>query len=230
MIARFLTALREGHARAHLAAGVALGAVIGFALPEPLGLPARGALGWIVAVLCFFALTAYSIGQATPERIRMRVRSQDPSHTVILGLVVIAAAVSLAAVLTLLGKPDHESAAALAARALLAGGVVVCSWTLIHAVFAIHYARRFYGSHLGRESAKDSKSGGLEFPGGLTEPDFWDFAYFSLVLGMTCQVSDVQITSRAMRRLASIHGVLSFFFNTVILALTVNILVTAVGG
>ena len=70
-------------------------------------------------------------------------------------------------------------------------------------------------------------AGGLLFPGNVQIPDFWDFFYFSLVLGMTCQVSDVQITGKHMRRLASMHGALSFFFNTVILALTVNLLVSA---
>ncbi|MBV8523262.1 MAG: DUF1345 domain-containing protein, partial [Acetobacteraceae bacterium] len=66
-----------------------------------------------------------------------------------------------------------------------------------------------------------------QFPGDQPLPDFWDFLYFSLVIGMTCQVSDVQITGRHMRRLAMVHGILAFFFNTVILAITVNLVVNA---
>ncbi|MBV9521722.1 MAG: DUF1345 domain-containing protein, partial [Alphaproteobacteria bacterium] len=65
-------------------------------------------------------------------------------------------------------------------------------------------------------------AGGLAFPG-EARPDYWDFLYFAFVVGMTCQVSDVQVTSRAMRRLTLIHGIVAFFFNTVILALTINI-------
>ncbi len=221
---RALTAIRECHAPVHLGVSVAIGLLIYAALPTGLGIAVRGTLSWDAAVFVFFVLLAYALGQAPADRIRARIRAQDTSHTVILVLVVVAALVSLAAVLTLLGKPDHESAAGLALRAFLAGSVVVCSWTLIHAVFAIHYAHGFYGNR----GAAGSKIGGLQFPDGSADPDFWDFVYFSLVIGMTCQVSDVQITSRPMRRLASVHGVLSFFFNTVILALTVNILVSAV--
>ncbi len=101
---------------------------------------------------------------------------------------------------------------------------MVLSWTLIHTVFAVHYAHSFYGD--GPAPGPDD-AGGLLFPGNEQVPDFWDFFYFSLVLGMTCQVSDVQITGKHMRRLASVHGALSFFFNTVILALTINFLVNA---
>ncbi|MBV8534384.1 MAG: DUF1345 domain-containing protein [Alphaproteobacteria bacterium] len=224
LITRTLTAIRECHASFHLGASATVGLLIYAALPDSLGLAIRGTLSWDAAILVFFLLLAYALGQAPAERIRARIRAQDTSHTVILVLVVVAALVSLAAVLTLLGKPDHESAAALALRAILAGSVVVCSWTLIHTMFAIHYAHGYYGNR----GASGPKVGGLQFPDEAEEPDFWDFVYFSLVIGMTCQVSDVQITSRPMRRLASIHGVLSFFFNTVILALTVNILVSAV--
>jgi uncharacterized membrane protein len=223
LMTRVLTMIRESHSPAHLGASAALGVVLYLALPGALGLAVRGTLAWVVAILAYFLLLAYTLGQATPARIRARVQAQDSSHTVILVLVIVAAAVSLAAVLTLLGKPAHESAVHLAVRAILAGSVVVCSWALTHTVFAIHYARSFYA-----RPATGQDSGGLLFPAGSPEPDFWDFVYFSLVLGMTCQVSDVQITSRSMRRLASVHGVLSFFFNTVILALTVNILVSVV--
>jgi len=223
LMTRVLTTIRESHSPGPLGASAALGVIIYLALPDALGLAVRGAFAWVVAILAYFVLLAYTLGQATPARIRARVQAQDSSHTVILVLVIVAAAVSLAAVLTLLGKPAHESAVHLTVRAVLAGSVVVCSWALIHTVFAIHYAHGFYA-----RPGAGHETGGLLFPEGSQEPDFWDFVYFSLVLGMTCQVSDVQITSRSMRRLASVHGVLSFFFNTVILALTVNILVSVV--
>jgi uncharacterized membrane protein len=84
----------------------------------------------------------------------------------------------------------------------------------------MHYAHGFYSERDG--DGEQSTSGGLEFPN-EREPDFLDFDYFSFVIGMTCQVSDVQITSQEMRRLALVHGLLSFLFNTVILALTINL-------
>jgi uncharacterized membrane protein len=93
----------------------------------------------------------------------------------------------------------------------------------VHTEFALHYAHEFYGE------GRDRELGGLKFPG-RKEPDYWDFLYFSLVIAMTSQVSDVAITSRALRGVATMHGVLSFFFNLGILALTVNMLSNLIGG
>lgn len=87
-------------------------------------------------------------------------------------------------------------------------------------MFALYYAHLYYRDD--RESGTEGNVKGLDFPE-EKQPDYWDFLYFSLVIGMTCQVSDVQVTSRSMRRLALMHGVLTFFFNTVILALSINI-------
>lgn len=91
----------------------------------------------------------------------------------------------------------------------------------MHTMFALHYAHGYY-----RDDCQDAnleQAGGLDFPQD-TQPDYWDFLYFSFVIGMTCQVSDVQVVSKAMRKLALGHGILTFFFNTVILALSINII------
>ena len=126
----------------------------------------------------------------------------------------------------LLQKQSGEGGAMEALRVALAGGVVVTSWTLIHTVFAVHYAHGFYGD--GPAPGADDDAGGLQFPGQDELPDFWDFFYFSLVIGMTCQVSDVAVQARSIRRVAGAHGVVSFFFNTALLALTVNIAASAI--
>lgn len=94
---------------------------------------------------------------------------------------------------------------------------ILLSWAFVHTIFAIHYAHEYYGER------SDKKIGGLKFPDD-GDPDYWDFLYFSLVIAMTSQVSDVAITSKAIRRVASMHAVLSFFFNLTTLALTVNII------
>ena len=86
----------------------------------------------------------------------------------------------------------------------------------MHWIFALHYAREFYGA------SRDKHAGELIFPGDQ-DPNYWDFLYYSLVVAMTAQVSDVQITSKAIRRLTTVHGVASFFFNVAVLALAVNI-------
>ena len=96
---------------------------------------------------------------------------------------------------------------------------VIFSWTLVHTVYGLRYAHAFYGDN--GEPGGHQHAGGLIFPGDRT-PNYFDFAYFSFVIGMTCQVSDVQITSRRMRRIALVHSILSFGFNTMILALLIN--------
>jgi uncharacterized membrane protein len=134
--------------------------------------------------------------------------------------VVLAAVTSLFAVAFLVGGAKGLGKRALTEHLLLAGATIVSSWFLVHTVFTMHYAHAYYRDE--DEDPNTSGSGGLEFPN-EKEPDFLDFAYFSFVIGMTCQVSDVQISSSGMRRLALVHGLLSFLFNTVILALTVNL-------
>jgi len=224
LIARLHASLREIHPGFRLLSCALVGGVLFRLLAQGWGAAAAAAFGWIVAVLLFLAMTALAIGPASPDRLRARARAQDSSRWVIQMLIVLAAVASLTAVIALLKKTDGETVAMLASRITLAGGVVVLSWTAIHTVFAVHYAHAFYGD--GPAPGPDD-AGGLLFPGGDPSPDFWDFFYFSLVLGMTCQVSDVQISGKHMRRLASVHGALSFFFNTVILALTINVLVSA---
>jgi uncharacterized membrane protein len=134
--------------------------------------------------------------------------------------VLLAAVASLFAVAILIGEAKGLSKAILIGHLLLAGGTVVSSWVLVHTVFTMHYAHAYYSKS--DDDEESSEGEGVEFPN-EKEPDFLDFAYFSFVIGMTCQVSDVQISGRGIRRLALVHGLLSFVFNTVILALTINL-------
>ena len=103
------------------------------------------------------------------------------------------------------------------AKVALVAVTLLLSWLISHVVFAFRYAHEFYS----RDQGGPGVDGGLDFPE-EKEPDYLDFLYFALVLGMTFQVSDVQITSRKLRRVATLHGLLSFLFNTVIVALTIN--------
>ena len=96
-----------------------------------------------------------------------------------------------------------------------------CLGFFVHTIFSFHYAHEYYGER------GDGKIGGLRFPDDR-EPDYRDFLYFSLVIGMTSQVSDVAITSKIIRRVTAVHGVLSFFFNLVVLALTVNMVASLI--
>ena len=99
---------------------------------------------------------------------------------------------------------------------MVSAASIMLSWGFLNTLFALHYAHGYYGDY-GEEHR------GLDFPGG-GEPGYWDFAYFAVVIGMTFQVSDVQVTSRELRRMVLVHGVIAFFFNVFIVAVSVNIL------
>jgi uncharacterized membrane protein len=145
---------------------------------------------------------------------------QDTARSVIFLFVILAAVISLSAVAILVGGAKGMAHKALSEHLLLAAATVVSSWFLIHTVFTMHYAHAYYRDD--DDDPNTAGSGGLEFPN-EKEPDFLDFAYFSFVIGMTCQVSDVQVSSQGIRRLALVHGLLSFLFNTVVLALAINL-------
>jgi uncharacterized membrane protein len=211
--------LRDLHAAWRLAIAAAAG-LAALELPEPgFGPALRGTLAWVVGVAVFLALATVAIGNGSPERARARARSIDESTWVISIIVVVAAAASLGA----LGYVLQKAAGPTVPRLVIAGLAVVASWLLTHVVFALHYAHAYYGDP---GTAGGGERGGLAFPG-REEPDYWDFLYYALVVGMTCQVSDVQVTSRPLRRMTLAHGVLAFFFNTGVLALAVNVIASA---
>jgi uncharacterized membrane protein len=185
---------------------------LGYVIPSSL----RPLSAWDAGGLCYLALAWTMMMAASKELIEKRANIQDESRWVILIILVSACLTSLAAIVGLL----HESKAggATVAPVALGAATIVISWFLVHTIFALHYAHEFYGVG----APPDRAAWGLSFPE-ETEPDYNDFLYFSFVVGMTCQVSDVQVTSQEMRRLCLFHGILSFFFNTGVLALSINI-------
>ncbi len=201
------------------------GGVIIFFFAAPRGFPAelRLVLAWVGGIVLLLLLTLLAIGDDEPERMRLRARSLDARAWVIFALVVAASTMSLGTLGLILQKSAGAGGAGALVRVALAALTVSASWLLMHVTFALRYAHQYYGDP-GGEGGPDR--GGLAFPG-QEQPDYWDFFYYAFVVGMTCQVSDVQVTSRLMRRLTLLHGVLSFFFNTGILALAVNILASA---
>jgi len=221
---RLVATLRNLYAGRRLLLCSFLGVAVLLAAPENLRLPLRAALAWVVGVAAFLGLTLLAVGDASPERLKRRAQHQDARGPVILAIIVIASAVSLAALGFVLAKDQETGTLAVSLRIGLAGLTVVASWLLTHTTFALHYAHHYYGDP-GKKGGP--VRGGLAFPGGHN-PDYWDFFYYSFVVGMTCQVSDVQVTTRGMRRLTLAHGVLAFFFNTGVLALAVNIIASAI--
>ena len=176
---------------------------------------------WDVFALSILLLAWLTIITTPPHKLRMRAQAQDLSRTVIFVFVVMAACAGLFAVgLLFFTNKGVAQRPHFFFHLLMSLVAVVSSWMLVHTVFGLRYAHTFYGDPDGPKGPQ-LHAGGLEFPGGRL-PDYMDFAYFSFVIGMTFQVSDVQITSREFRKLVLLHGMLSFGFNTVILALTIN--------
>ena len=179
-------------------------------LALPWRLPTRVLVGWDAGVLLYLALIWRVAANAPVERIRHRASVTDEGAVALLLLTTAAAVASLAAVIAELGHSPGPL------QIILGVGTVLLSWIFMHAIFALHYAHEFYGE------GRDHRIGGLIFPGD-EDPDYWDFLYYSLVVAMTAQVSDVQISSKTIRRLTMVHGVISFFFNVAVLALGINI-------
>ena len=192
--------------------------ILAFALTA-IPMSVRIAIAWDTAVAVFLWMTWLVVGRCRAAEMRATVLANDQGRVAILVLAILAIAASIAAIFFLLEKAKDASGPP-AFQVALAVATIACSWLLMHVMFALHYAHRFYRDN--PKTAESDATGGLRFPGD-DDPDYWDFLYFSFVIGMTSQVSDVQVTSRAMRRLVMWHGVLSFAFYTIILALSINI-------
>ncbi len=176
---------------------------------------------WDVFALSTLILSWITLTNTEISQIRITATKQDPSRTTIFTLIIIASCISLLAVGFVLNTAKGAAIGILSSHIILAALSVICSWILIHTLYSLRYAHVFYGDK--NKPAEKDYHGGLDFPG-EKKPDYMDFAYFSFVIGMTFQVSDVQITSKRMRRLVLLHGIISFGFNTVILALVINII------
>ena len=194
---------------------IAVGAVVAALLPSNLGWTVRTVAAWDAGLLVRLGLPWRIMLRSDPARTRQRAAAEDPGAVGVLLIALIASAVSLVATVVLFrGKLDYVPDEWARLLVGLGVGAVVGAWALMHTAFALHYARLYYDD--------SDQAGGLEFAGG--PPDDLDFAYFAFTLGMTYQTADVTISGRAMRRFVLLHAVLSFAFNTVILALAVSLI------
>ncbi|MGO4355389.1 DUF1345 domain-containing protein [Rhizobium sp. RAF36] len=172
-------------------------------------------VGWNVTAIVFIAISWRKMLRATVSDIRRRSEDLDFSDTFVLFLSIAAAVASIAGIgLELHSVKDAPADVALE-RAMAAIVTILISWVFLHTLFTIHYAHRFYG---GRDKAE-----GLVFPDKIEEPIYWDFLYFSFTIGVAAQTADIGLSSRTMRKIALLHAVLSFLFNTTILALAINV-------
>ncbi len=208
----------DAHHRAAIGCLLALGAAL--LLHGHVRTPLLLVLTWEAFALTSLVLSWFIISTKDPYEARRNARLQDASATILFVLVICAATASLLAVGLVLHDVKNLGSSELLVHVIASAAAVLISWTFVHTIFTLRYAHLYF--YNAREVQRHATTGGLLFPG-KEIPGYTDFAYFSFVIGMTCQVSDVQIASPEMRRLALVHGLISFLFNTAILAMFVNI-------
>ena len=216
--------------RLHWVLLLALAVAVAVALmtPDQWRWPMRTAAGWDAGVALYLVIMMVRLSRTvSTDGIRRRAAELDDAGSAVLPLSLLAAIASIAIVVGEAATAPESRAASTAALVL---ATVALSWCFIHLIFAQHYAHGFYGlGDTGADDTSQSRRGGLIFPG-EDDPDYWDFIHFALIIGVACQTADIQIADRRLRRIASIHSVTAFIFNTVILALGVNFAVSLLGS
>jgi len=211
--------VRIVYARPRTFLAVAVGVIAFFLLPGELRLITRLVLGWDVFIAFYLLLVVTMMARCDRSNIRRNAILQDDGKIIILLVAALGAFASIAAIVFELGAGKHAPPAL-----ALSVATISLSWAAVHTTFALHYAHEFY---------RGDKPGGLAFPDDGDDdtpnhPDYWDFVYFAFVIGMTAQTSDVGITVKPIRRIATAHGIVSFIFNTALVALMVNIAASAI--
>ena len=207
--------VRVIYARPRTFIAMVLGVAAFLLLPTSIRPVTRVLIGWDVFVALYLVLVYVMFWRSGSRNVRRNAVLQDDGRFLILVFTALGAFASIAAIVFELGATHRGP------QLWLATITIALSWATVHTAFALHYAHDYY---------RGAKPGGLQFPSGdqHDHADYWDFVYFSFVIGMTAQVSDVGITDKTIRRTATVHGIISFIYNTALLALTVNIAASAI--
>lgn len=217
IIARPILPVRLARLHARLLISIAVGAAVTLSLATTDWYMATKLLiGWDSGVVLYLALVYQLVATCGIDEIRRRAAQDDEGALALLILTGLSGLAIMGAIVAELGIAKVSGQPRSGLGVTLAMSTILVSWAFVHTIFALHYAHEYYGAR------GDHAIGGLTFPG-RQPPDYWDFVYFSLVIAMTSQVSDVVITSKVIRRIVTVHGALAFFFNVAVFALTVNI-------
>ncbi len=208
-----------------LAYGAAIGLLVGLA-PWPLDGIGRGLLGWSCGAVVYLVLAYWLANTCNASATRQRARALDQPNVLLLASMLTVVGVSVAVIVMVLQQVKQMPAGQQAVHIVIGVVALAASWLVMHTLYAFHYAHRYYQEENAGANAQNSPEAVLDFPGKL-EPDYLDFLYYAYVIGMTSQVSDVQITSRKMRRITLVHSVMSFGFNMLLLALSINVVAGA---
>jgi uncharacterized membrane protein len=204
--------------RPRLFIGLAFGLLASFVLPSAATATSRAIGAWDIGVSVYLILALHLFLTEDQHGMAAHAAQQGEGEWTIFGMTVGVVVVSFVSILEEFAGTSSLHGGSRALHIALVAATLLLSWLMTQFTFAFRYAHEFYSI----SGDGPDVDGGLSFPG-EDHPDYMDFLYFAFVLGMTFQVSDVQVTSRKLRRLAALHGFLGFAFNTVILALTVNI-------
>ncbi|VWX61977.1 Uncharacterized membrane protein [Burkholderiales bacterium 8X] len=197
--------------------GAMVGSLVALA-PWPFDAMSRGLMGWCVGAAVYLLPAWWLAEHSNADLTRARAAALDQPSALILASMLVVVGASVVAIAMLLQNVKSLSGGARIGHLTLGVVALAGSWLMIHTIYGFHYAHRYY-----QLERSDVPTGpGLDFPGKL-DPDYFDFLYYAFVVGMTSQVSDVQCTSREMRRITLVHSVLSFAFNMLVLALSVNV-------
>ena len=210
--------MRLALARPRLVICTLLGLATSLLMPESLAQQTitRSIIGWNVGACLYLLLAARMMFWSSHESMRRRALAHDEGRIAGLVLVVAAAVMCIGAIVAELGVVKDLKGSLRYSHIALACLTIVSSWAFTQVMFAQHYAHDYYAMETKGES------GGLDFPGGHA-PDYGDFVYFATVIGTSGQTADVSFTTRKMRRIGTVQCVLAFFFNTTVIALTINI-------
>ena len=205
-------------ARPRLLISIGVGLATYLWLPQSIAhqMVTRALIGWNVTAVLYLLLALVMMARSSHDRMRERALKQDEGSTVILVLVITAAMACVGAIVAELGIVKELQGEIRYAHIALAALTIATSWVFTQTMFALHYAHDYYAT------ATRGTHGGLDFPGN-EPPDYADFLYFAVVIGTSAQTADVALSSRRMRRTGIVHCMLAFFFNTTLLALTINI-------
>ena len=203
--------------RPRLFLGALAGLLAMVLLPHSLSLAMRAILGWNLGGLAYLVSTYRLMQRTRVETIKSRAAHQDDGRTMVLVLILCAIAASFLAIAGLINEAKQAKELWKIAYLLLAASTIFVSWMVTQVAFTLHYAHEYYAP-----TDAGGSAAGLIFPND-TAPDFWDFFYFATSIGATSQTSDVAIKSKSLRRLVTFHAIVSFFFNTTVLALTINL-------
>jgi uncharacterized membrane protein len=208
--------IRSLRARPRLLVSIAVAALVFLLAATTARLATRLLIAWDVGVGLNLVLVGTMMARSGIEDMQRRADLEDEGAVAVMVLTVVAALASLGAIAAQLrhsaAAPGHEEAL----RLWLAGLTILLSWFFVHTVFALHYAHQFY-------AGEDEDRRGLAFPQPDRDPDYWDFLYFSFTIGAASQTSDVAVVEHHMRRFVLAHTILSFLFNTTVLALAINV-------